>query len=350
MPPHPFRWFALLVVLLLLLSWTVFTPAAAAAPGRAAGRVVLTLPGGGSGPLVLTPGQGGWVGTFSVLNLGAEPLIVSRIAIRGDEDDVRSPSRLSARFVDGASTSATLAPGTTKDIVVSWMPDRDPRVRQAFGHVVVTSTDEDAGEVAMGFRAQVPTGLGWVGEHALALLVGLPLVVLLVVVAARASGRRDDDRVRRTATGVAVVELLLALWTYQRFAPDVGRADGNDGFQLVERWVWVRSIGAEFYVGVDGVSVALVLLAAIASLVATVVVSRPTSRGDAYYAALSLLTTGILGSLVALDMVLLSWRARRSRPKGRSSAYRSSTPSGRCCSSLRRRPLPWSRSTAGCPT
>ena len=29
--------------------------------------------------------------------------------------------------------------------------------------VVVTSTDEDAGEVAMGIRAQLPTGLGWLG-------------------------------------------------------------------------------------------------------------------------------------------------------------------------------------------
>ena len=131
---------------------------ARAAGGRAAGRIGLSLPGGARGPLVLTPGQGGWVGQLTVSNLGAETLIVSRVAIRGDEDDVRSPARLGVRFADGAATSATLPPGASKDVVVSWMPDRDPRVRQAFGHVVVTSTDEEAGEVAMGFRAAAADG------------------------------------------------------------------------------------------------------------------------------------------------------------------------------------------------
>src|SRR5260370_25565699 len=147
-----------------------------AAPNSAihAGRIVLSLQGGGRGPLVLWPGQGGWVGDLTITNVGAEPLTVSRVAIRGDEDDVRSPSRLSVRFADGAATSATLAPGASKDVVVSWMPDRDPRVRQAFGHVVITSTDEQTGEAAMGFRAQLPTGLGWVGPHARPLLAVLP--------------------------------------------------------------------------------------------------------------------------------------------------------------------------------
>jgi NADH-quinone oxidoreductase subunit M len=280
------------------------TPSAAA-PAHPSGRIVLALPGGKSGPLVLTPGQGGWVGTLSVLNLGSEPLIVSRVAIRGDEDDVRSPSRLSVRFVDGAATTATLSPGGSKDVIVTWMPDRDPRVRQAFGHVVVTSTDEQAGEVAMGFRAQIPNGLGWLGEHVLAILVALPLGILLVVAGARIAGRRDDPLVGKASIVLAGAEVLLALWTYQHFVPDVGRADGNDGFQLVERSVWVRSIGAELYLGLDGINVAFVLLAAVVALVAAVMAPRPSSRADGYFCAMGLLTSGILGALVALDVVLL---------------------------------------------
>jgi NADH-quinone oxidoreductase subunit M len=239
-----------------------------------------------------------------VTNVGSEPLIVSRVAIRGDEDDVRSPARVAVRFAEGAATSATLAPGAAKDLVVSWMPDKDPRVRQAFGHVVVTSTDEEAGEVAMGFRAQAPTGLGWLGAHALSLLVGLPLLVVLVTGVARSAGRRDAPFVARTALGVAVAEVLLALWTYARFVPDVGRADGNDGFQFVERAVWVRSIGAEWYVGLDGVSVALVPLAAVLWLVA-IVVARVDRRGDAHAASLALLASAVTAALVALDLAVL---------------------------------------------
>ncbi len=152
---------------------------------------------------------------------------------------------------------------------------------------------------------RIPAGLGWVGDHALAVLAALPLFVLLVVAGARMAGRRDDAVVRRAAIGLAVLELLLALWGYQQFVPEVGKADGNDGFQLVERLVWVRSIGSELYLGVDGISVALLLLVAVVWLVAVVVTPRPGTRSDAYFCGLALLASGVVGSLVALDIVVL---------------------------------------------
>jgi len=297
----PRRWIA---AALAVVVWMFASGASGQTSVSGHGRLHVSLPDGRGGPLVLTPGQGGWVGQVTIANIGSEPLTVSRVALRGDEDDVRSPAHLSARFAEGAATSATLAPGASRDVVVSWMPERDPRMRQAFGHVVVTSTDETTGEVAMGFRAQLPTGLGWVGDHALSLLVFWPLILLPVVAAARLAGRRDDALAGRAAIGVAVVELLLALWVYHRFVPGVGRLDGNDGFQLVERSVWVRSIGAELYLGVDGISIPLVVLAATLSAVAAVVAAAER-RTDSHQAALGLLASSIMGTLVALDLVVL---------------------------------------------
>jgi NADH-quinone oxidoreductase subunit M len=314
MPPFCRRLIALLaLVAICLVSVAPLCPgfsglarAGTAPPAR--GRILLTLPDGTRGPLELRPSWRepgapvGWVGELSVVNLGSEPLTVSRVAIRGDEDDVRSPPHVAVRFKEGAPTNATLAPGASKTLVVSFTPE-NPRVTQAFGHVIVTSTDEQAGEVAVGFRAQLPTGLGWAGEHALTLLVALPLAVALFAGGMRAAGRPDDGVVRRASIAVAGVELLLALWAYWRFAPGVGRGDGDDGFQLVERSVWVRSLGAEWYVGVDGTSIVLILLAAAVGLVALLVAGE-TRRTDAFYAALALLSSGIVGVLVALDAVL----------------------------------------------
>jgi NADH-quinone oxidoreductase subunit M len=298
------RFWVFLWAFATLASVLVCAAAPATAAQRSAGRIVLSLPGGGRGPLVLAPGQGGWVGTFAISNAGAEALVVSRVAILGDEDDVRSPSRLAVRFLDGPATTASLAPGGSKDVVVSWMPDKNPRVRQAFGHVVVTSTDESAGEVAMGFRAQVPTGLGWGGAHALSLLVLVPLLVPLTAALARAVRRRNDPVVGRALVGAATAELLIALWAFGRFVTDVGHADGNDGFQFVERSVWVRPLGAEWYVGIDGVSVTLIPLVAALALVAAIV--HPPARGtDAHHATLALLTSGSMAALVALDVTLL---------------------------------------------
>ncbi len=277
---------------------------ATGAPAAPSGRIVLTLPGGQRGPLELTPGPGGWSGEMRVTNVGAEPLTVSRVAIRGDEDDVRSPPSVSVRFVEGAPTTATLAPGATRSLSVSWSPERTPHDRQAFGHVVVTSTDEQVGEVAMGLHAQLPTGLGWIGEHALSVLVVWPLVVVLIAGLSRLAGRRDDPLVRSASIAASVFELLLAAWCYRHFVPDFARADGNDGFQLVERSVWVRSLGAEWYVGVDGASVLLVVLAAAVGLVA-VLVDGERTRTDAYHSALALLGSAVMGALVALDLALL---------------------------------------------
>ncbi len=295
------RWAALVG---LWLSLCMAVPAWAGGPVGQAGHVLLTLPGGAQGPLELVAGQGGWSGVMRITNVGPEPLTVSRVAIRGDEDDVRSPLYVSVRFSEGAPTTASLAPGASRDVLVSWAPERTPRARQAFGHVIVTSTDEQSGEVAMGFRAQLPTGLGWVGEHVLSLLVLMPLVVLLIAGISRLAGRRDDPLVRQVAIGASVVELLLALWSYRRFVPDFGRTDGNDGFQLVERCVWVRALGAEWYVGVDGTSILLVVLTAAVGLVAVLVDAEPR-RTDAYHCVLALLASAVVTAFVALDLALV---------------------------------------------
>jgi NADH-quinone oxidoreductase subunit M len=273
-------------------------------PLARAGHLVLSLAGGAGGPLVLAPAQGVWMGQLTVTNEGTEPLTVSRVAIRGDEDDVRSPSGLSVRFADGVTTAAIIAPGASKDVVVTWAPEKNSRVRQAFGHVIVTSTDEHAGEVAMGFRAQLPTGLGWVGEHILSLLVLWPLVVVLVSFLARLGGRRDEPLVRRASIAASFVEVLLALWAYRSFAPDLVRVDGNEGFQLVERFVWVRALGIEWYLGVDGTSILLLVLAA-STVLAAVLVADEERRSDAYYTLLALLASAMASVLVALDLVLL---------------------------------------------
>ena len=101
-----------------------------------------------------------------------------------------------------------------------------------------------------------------------------------------------------------MAELGLALWVYARFVPDLGRAQGNDGFQLVERVVWIRTIGAEWYLGADGVSIVLVPLAA-GLWLASLVVARVDRRTDAYAAAMALLVASVIAAFVALDLVVL---------------------------------------------
>jgi NADH-quinone oxidoreductase subunit M len=88
----------------------------------------------------------------------------------------------------------------------------------------------------------------------LSVLIALPLVaaVLLLVVPNREHER--DAFVRWFALGASLVEFAATLWMWSRF--DASRAD----FQLVERVGWIPSFGIQYAVGVDGISLFLVVL------------------------------------------------------------------------------------------
>jgi NADH-quinone oxidoreductase subunit M len=129
----------------------------------------------------------------------------------------------------------------------------------------------------------------------LTLLVFWPLVGAAVIALLP---RTQVAGIRRTALVFALVPLGLALLVLARFVP------GPD-FQLVERAAWIPAWGASYRLGVDGVSLFLVLLTAF--LVPVVVLA---SWGDIqrrvkeFFAFLLVLETGMLGTFLATDLLL----------------------------------------------
>jgi NADH-quinone oxidoreductase subunit M len=161
-----------------------------------------------------------------------------------------------------------------------------------------------------------------------------PLVgagAILVLVAARHAlslpARVTDQGSRAIALLTSAVSFLAAVLAWRLYQP------GLEGVQLVQRFVWIRSFGVEYHLGVDGLSISMVLLSGLISLVATVA-SMPwwsgardaelagITQGDhghgdghhpkhfsvrmvpGYMALLLLLQTGMMGTFVALDMFL----------------------------------------------
>ncbi len=281
--------------------------ASAPAPPPLPHRPIITLATrdeGARGPLLLTAHDGAYVAELTIGNDGGEPLVISRIAIRGDDEDVRAPPRLSVRFSDGPATSATLASGATKNVVVAWTPERNARTRQVFAHVVVTSNDEQAGEVAMGVHAQLASALPFFSDHLLSWVTFLPLLGALVIVVLASFGRGDDRSARIIALVATALQCVFALWIAGAFHGDVTRLDGNDGYQLIEHAVWVRSFDAEYFLGVDGVSMPMVLLTSLVSFIGCIASASISTRARGYYALYLLLATGMMGVFVALDLLL----------------------------------------------
>jgi NADH-quinone oxidoreductase subunit M len=230
------------------------------------------------------------------------------VAPRGDDDDVRSPAKLSAKFVEGSAPSATLAPHSSKRVSVLWS-DHDPRVKQLFGEIVVTSTDDGAGEVAMGVRVQTATAAPIVTDHPLSWILALPFLGALLIMAMSVFKFGSDAIVERVALASTGAAALIALWVFHTFDGNLTRADGNDGFQMIERAAWIRSMHAEYFVAVDGLSVTMVLLTSVVAFLALLATSGERSR--AFYVSFLLLASSVVGLFVAVDLLLfyLFWCA-----------------------------------------
>ena len=128
----------------------------------------------------------------------------------------------------------------------------------------------------------------------LSLIMFTPLVgaVLLLFVS-------KPNTIRWVANGFAMLGFLvsLPLWFWlDTTGPD---------WQFVERHDWIPSIGAEYFLGVDGFSTLLILLAPLIGAIAVLSSwTAITERVKEYYIFLLLLQTGMIGAFVALDFLL----------------------------------------------
>ncbi|GBD40064.1 NAD(P)H-quinone oxidoreductase chain 4 1 [bacterium HR37] len=104
--------------------------------------------------------------------------------------------------------------------------------------------------------------------------------------------------IRITSLFFALLSLLGSLYVFACYDPSLG------GFQFVEHYPLVPALGISYHVGVDGISLVLVLLTAFI-LVAGVFASWTiSSRSKEFYILLLLLVTGVFGVFVTLDLFI----------------------------------------------
>ena len=117
--------------------------------------------------------------------------------------------------------------------------------------------------------------------------------------------RGADRSIRAVALLGMLVHLALAVLLLVRF-------DADGGFQFVERAPWVERFGIEYHLGVDGISLWLVLLTALLGPIAVLCSwSGVRERVREFHLLLLLLQTGSAPEIVSL--AISSMRAA-SRP------------------------------------
>ena len=128
----------------------------------------------------------------------------------------------------------------------------------------------------------------------LSLTVFLPVLGLLVVLLLPA---RSRSLLRLVALVVTAVTLALAVGLWLGFEP-------GGGYQYVQRLPWIERLGVGYSVGIDGLSLVLILLTALLFLAATVFSWDEDRRPKEYYGWLLFLETACLGVFAALDLFL----------------------------------------------
>ncbi|MEE8408589.1 MAG: NADH-quinone oxidoreductase subunit M [Myxococcota bacterium] len=144
-------------------------------------------------------------------------------------------------------------------------------------------------------------------------MIFVPLVgamVILLVKALQPLLRRANVEVPPTlyrwiAVASAAVPLLLSVrLLHYAWWPGVAGFDPSGGVQFVQHFVWIREFNIEYYLGVDGISVAMVILTALISFIACIAAFNITDKPAGFFTLFLLLETGMMGTFCALDMFL----------------------------------------------
>jgi len=148
--------------------------------------------------------------------------------------------------------------------------------------------------------------MAWLEAHLLTVIVFLPFVWGLISLLIPASNEAGKAILKFWAFLGALVTFFASLSLYFQFS-----AEGPE-FQLLEFHPWIPSFGTAYNLGIDGISLWLILLTTFLSpLVILSSFNAITNRQKEYYFLLLALETGMLGAFVSLDVFLfyVFWEA-----------------------------------------
>ena len=131
----------------------------------------------------------------------------------------------------------------------------------------------------------------------LTILIALPAVAAAVILLLPQS---YEQNAKWVALAASVAILALSIQLFFGFDLDA------EGYQYVvdEKWVDIGSFELRYALGVDGLSLPLVVLTTCLTVASVLISFSITMRPRAYFACLMVLTSSVLGVFVALDFLL----------------------------------------------
>ncbi|WP_303849537.1 NADH-quinone oxidoreductase subunit M [Seleniivibrio woodruffii] len=139
-------------------------------------------------------------------------------------------------------------------------------------------------------------------QHILSLLIFFPLAAALFILIFFRKGKSS----MWAAFIASVIEFIISI-------PLMANFDKNEaGMQFVEKAWWIKSIGVQYFLGVDGISILMIFLTTLLTMIAILgSFTYIQKRQKEFYIAMLVLETGMIGTFLALDFFLfyIFWEA-----------------------------------------
>jgi proton-translocating NADH-quinone oxidoreductase chain M len=123
----------------------------------------------------------------------------------------------------------------------------------------------------------------------------LPIIGALIILAIPA---RKEQAIKFLAFACAFLVLILVIVIFANFDFKV------KSFQFVEKVAWIIDIGASYHLGVDGISLPLLLVVTLITCFSIIASWDLKVRSKTYFAMMLMAEAGIIGVLVSLDLLL----------------------------------------------
>lgn len=130
----------------------------------------------------------------------------------------------------------------------------------------------------------------------LTLIIALPLLTGIVILLLPGDGRKAP---RLLALISSLITLGLSVWTYVTYNIPTG------GYQFIQKADWLPALGMSYYVGVDGISLPLVLLAGIVVTCGAAISWNIDERPREFFSYLMFLAASVYGVFCSLDLFML---------------------------------------------
>jgi len=130
----------------------------------------------------------------------------------------------------------------------------------------------------------------------LTFIIALPLLTGIVILLLPMSEKKAP---RLLALISSLIALALSVWAYARYDIPAG------GYQFIQKVDWLPALGISYHVGVDGISLPLVLLAGIVTASGVAVSWNIEERPREFFSFLMFLAASVFGVFCSLDLFML---------------------------------------------